>query len=174
MIRLEDIINQHIQAQIKCQHFADDTFKSILLNWDYCIFIQISLIFVSKGPTDYTTAIRLNSGLVPGRKQCKGKVKGKVTVLSPHPGSELCSADFDKYLPWSLGLLLSISVWITISTPWGVYSRRSHATWRKGLQICPHRYPFPPGSREAMQREVPCSGAQRAVASAGYWTRDLT
>ena len=30
--------------------------------------------------------------------------KGKVTVLSPHPGSELCSADFDKYLPWSLGL----------------------------------------------------------------------
>ena len=72
------------------------------------------------------------------------KVKGKVTVLSPHPGSELCSADFDKYLPWSLGLLLSISVWITISTPWGVYCH-SHATWRHGLQICPHRYPFPPG-----------------------------
>ena len=44
------------------------------------------------------------------------KVKSKVTVLSPHPGSELCSADFDKYLPWSLGLLLSISVWITIIT----------------------------------------------------------
>ena len=100
-------------------------------------------------------------------------IKGKVTVLSPHPSSELCSADFDKYLPWSLGLLLSISVWITISTPWGVYSR-SHATWRHGLQICPHRYPFPPGSREAMQREVPCSGAQRPVAPAGYCTRDLT
>ena len=31
-------------------------------------------------------------------------IKGKVTVLSPHPGSELCSADFDKFLPWSLGL----------------------------------------------------------------------
>ena len=97
----------------------------------------------------------------------------KVTVLSPHPGSELCSADFDKYLPWSLGLLLSISVWITISTPWGVYSR-SHVTWRHGLQIYPHRYPFPPWSREAMQREVPCSGAQRAVAPTGYWSQDLT
>ena len=33
-----------------------------------------------------------------------GKGKGKVSVLSPHPGSELCSADFDKYLPWPLGL----------------------------------------------------------------------
>ena len=33
---------------------------------------------------------------------CSGK--GKVTVLSPHPGSELCFADFDKYLPLSLGL----------------------------------------------------------------------
>ena len=32
------------------------------------------------------------------------KVKGKFTVLSPHPGSELCCADFDRYLPWSLGL----------------------------------------------------------------------
>ena len=35
-------------------------------------------------------------------------IKSKVTVLSPHPGSELCSADFDKYLPWSLGLLQPI------------------------------------------------------------------
>ena len=79
--------------------------------------------------------------------------KGKVTVLSPHPGSELCSADFDKYLPWSLGLLLSISVWITTSTPWGVYSR-SHATWRHGLQICPHRYP---GTHFLLGREKQCS-----------------
>ena len=36
--------------------------------------------------------------------QCWPRSKGIVTVLSPHPGSELCSADFDKYLPWSLGL----------------------------------------------------------------------
>ena len=38
------------------------------------------------------------------RPLVRGKGKGKVTILSPHPGSELCSADFDKYLPWSLGL----------------------------------------------------------------------
>ena len=100
------------------------------------------------------------------------KGKGKVTVLSPHPSSELCSADFDNYLPWSLGLILPIAVWITISTPWGVYSH-SHATWRHGLQICPHRYPFPPRSREAMQRELLCSGAQRIVAPAGYQTTGL-
>ena len=31
------------------------------------------------------------------------KVKGKFTVLSQHPGSRLCSADFDKYLLWWLG-----------------------------------------------------------------------
>ena len=32
------------------------------------------------------------------------KSKGKVPVLSPHPGSEPCSADYDKCLPWSLRL----------------------------------------------------------------------
>ena len=62
------------------------------------------------------------------------KYKGKVTVLSPHPGPNLCSADFDKYIPWSLGLSSPyISIWISILTPWGVCSR-SHATWRHGLQ----------------------------------------
>ena len=77
-----------------------------------------------------------------------------VTVLSPHPDSELCSANFDKYLPWSLHLSSPyISIWISISTPGRVYSC-SHATWRHGLQICHHRYPFVPGSREAMQCEV--------------------
>ena len=75
--------------------------------------------------------------------------------------------------PGHWAFTVHISIWIFISTPWGVYSC-SHATWRHGLQICLHRYPFPPGSREAMQREVPCSGTQRAVAPAGYWTRDLT
>ena len=96
-----------------------------------------------------------------------GKVKAKVTVLSPHPGSELCSADFDKYLPWSWGLYNpNTSIWISISTPWGVYSR-SHETWRHGLQVCPHRYPFALGSREAMQSEKPCSGAHRADAHQG-------
>ena len=74
--------------------------------------------------------------------------------MSPNPDSELCSANFDKYLPWSLGLSSPyISIWISISTPGRVYSR-SHATWRHGLQICPHRYAFVPGSREAMQCEV--------------------
>ena len=68
---------------------------------------------------------------------------------------------------------IHISIWISISTPPGVYSRL-HATWRHGLQICPHRYPFAPGSTEAMHREVHCSGAQRADAPAGYWTKDLT
>ena len=50
------------------------------------------------------------------------------------------------------------NLYIHLSTPWRVYSR-SHATWRLGLQICPHRYSFASGTREAMQGEVPCSGA---------------
>ena len=46
-----------------------------------------------------------------------------------------------QYLLWSLGLSSPyISIWIYISTPWGVCSR-SHATWCHGLQICPHRDP---------------------------------
>ena len=62
------------------------------------------------------------------------KQKGKFTVLGLHPGPDRCSADFDKYIPWSLGLSSPyISIWIFILTPWGVYSR-SHATWRHGLQ----------------------------------------
>ena len=83
----------------------------------------------------------------------KGKVKDKVTVLSPHPGSELSSAlqTLTSTFPGHWAGIVHISIWISISTPWGVYSR-SHATWRHGLQICPHRYPFAPGLREAMQR----------------------
>ena len=38
----------------------------------------------------------------------KVKSKGKVTVLSPHTGSELCSADFDKYPSLVIGPLQSI------------------------------------------------------------------
>ena len=32
------------------------------------------------------------------------KSKSKVSILSPHPGWEMCSADLDKYCPWPLGL----------------------------------------------------------------------
>ena len=39
---------------------------------------------------------------------------GKVIVLSPHPGSELCSANFDKDLPWSLGLYHSVYIHLEI------------------------------------------------------------
>ena len=95
------------------------------------------------------------------------KYKSKVSVLSPHPGSELSCADFHKYLPWSLGLYSPyIHLDIHLNSL-GVYSR-SHASWRHGLQTRPHRYPFAPGSREAMQRELPCSGAQRADTPTGY------
>ena len=75
--------------------------------------------------------------------------------------------------PGHWAFTIHIFIWISISTHRGVYSR-SHATWRHGLQICPHRYPFAPVSSEAMQREVHCSGAERADAPAGYLTRDLT
>ena len=71
----------------------------------------------------------------------QGSEVKKVTVLSPHPGSELCSANFDKYLPWSMGLYTPYPFGYPSQLPLGVYSR-SHATWRHGLQICPHRYPL--------------------------------
>ena len=63
--------------------------------------------------------------------------------------------------PGHWAFTVHISTWISISTPWGVYSH-SHAARRHGLQICPHRYPFAPGSREAMQRDVPCSWGTRS------------
>ena len=66
-----------------------------------------------------------------------------------------------------------VRIYPSVSTPWGVESR-SHATWRHDLQICPHGYPFAPESREALQSKLPCSGAQRADALAGFWTRNLT
>ena len=101
----------------------------------------------------------------------KGKVKSLFWVHIQAQSSALQT--LTSTFPGHWAFTVHISIWISIPTPWGVYSR-SHATWRHGLQICPHRYPFPTGSREAMQREVSCSGAQRAVAPAGYWTRDLT
>ena len=100
------------------------------------------------------------------------KVKGKVTVFSPHPASELCSADFDKYLPWSLGLYTPYPFGYPSQLP-GEYTAihmQLGATAYKSALTGTH---FAPGLREAMQREVPCSGAQRADAPAGYWTQNL-
>ena len=74
----------YIYAGTKCLSFSKH-FKRFLVNENERISIQISPRFVPHCWND-------------------NKVKGKVTVLSSHPGSELCSADFDKYLPWSLGL----------------------------------------------------------------------
>ena len=99
--------------------------------------------------------------------------KSKVTVLSPHPGSELCSADFDKYLPWSLGLHTPYPFGYPSQLP-GEYAAahtQLGATAYKSAFTGTHSAP---GSREAMQREEPCSGAQRADARTGCRTRDLT
>ena len=99
---------------------------------------------------------------------------GPKKVKGPHPGSELCSADFAFVPSLVIGpFTVHIRLDIHFNSLGGVFSR-SPATWCHGLQICPHRYPFPPGSREAMQHEMSCSGAQWAVTAAGYWTRDLT
>ena len=99
--------------------------------------------------------------------------KGKVTVLSPHPGSELCSADFDKYLPWSLGLYTPYPFGYPAQLPGECTAAHTQldATAYKSALTGTHSAP---GSRAAMQREVPCSGAQRADAPTGYWARDLT
>ena len=43
-------------GQIGC-HFTDDIFKCILLNEKFCIFIEISLQFVPKGPIDNNPAL---------------------------------------------------------------------------------------------------------------------
>ena len=93
-------------------------------------------------------------------------VYGKVTVLSPHSSSELCSADFDKYLPWSLGLHIPYPFGYPSQLP-GEYTAahtQLGATAYKSALTGTHSAP---GSREAMQREVPCSRAQRADAPAG-------
>ena len=90
------------------------------------------------------------------------RCKDKITVLSPHRGSELSYADFYKYPPWSLGLY---SPYIHLDIHLNSLGVYSHATWCHGLQIRPHRYPFAPG---AMQRELPCPGAQRADTPTGY------
>ena len=39
------------------RHFADDTFKCIFLDENFCISIKILLRFVSKGPIDNTPAL---------------------------------------------------------------------------------------------------------------------
>ena len=45
-------------------HFRDDNFKSIFLNENLCIFIQISLKYVPKGAID-KHSIGLHNGLAP-------------------------------------------------------------------------------------------------------------
>ena len=73
--------------------------------------------------------------------------------------------------PGHWALTIHVSIWISFSTPLGVCSR-SHATWRHGLQICPQRYPFAPGSREAVQHEVPSSWLSGSVETGiiqPYW-----
>ena len=55
-----------------------------------------------------------------------------------------------KYLRWSLNFSSPhISIWSSISAPWGVYSH-SPAAWRHGIHICPRMYTFSPGTRDAM------------------------
>ena len=75
----------------------------------------------------------------------------KITALSLHPGSELWSADLDKYFPWFIGpFTVHISIWISMPTPWGLYSR-PHAACRHGLQIdgILPKGPYPPCLRMA-------------------------
>ena len=39
------------------RHFADDIFKCIFVNEEFCIFIKISLKFIPKGPIDNNPAL---------------------------------------------------------------------------------------------------------------------
>ena len=39
------------------RRFADDMFECVFMNEKFCISIQISLNFVSKGPTDNKSAL---------------------------------------------------------------------------------------------------------------------
>ena len=43
--------------------------------------------------------------------------------------------------PGHWAFTIHISIWISITTAWGV-DNHSHATRCRGFQICPHRYPF--------------------------------
>ena len=50
--------------------FADDIFRSILVNEKFCILIKISLKFVFKGPIgNNTTLVYIDNGLMPNRRQ---------------------------------------------------------------------------------------------------------
>ena len=49
-------INSSPPGQNGC-HFPDDIFNCIFMNEKFCIFIQISLNFVSKGPIDNIPAL---------------------------------------------------------------------------------------------------------------------
>ena len=51
------------------RHFADDIFKCIFVNEQFCVLIKISLKFVPKGPIDNNTARGLENGLAPNRRQ---------------------------------------------------------------------------------------------------------
>ena len=50
-------------------HFTDDVLKCILMNQKFCIFIKISLKFVTPAPINKKHSIGLDYGLVPNRQQ---------------------------------------------------------------------------------------------------------
>ena len=50
------LVNTLRPRQQDC-HFSDDIFKRIFLNWNCCIWIQISLTFVPNGPVNNKSAL---------------------------------------------------------------------------------------------------------------------
>ena len=57
--------NSSLPVQNGC-HFADDIFKCIFMNEKFCILIQLSLKFISKGPIDNKSCVGSGNGLAPG------------------------------------------------------------------------------------------------------------
>ena len=64
-------------------------------------------------------------------------IRDKVYTLSPRLATELWSAAFWQG-PSHQDYTIHISIWISFSTPRGVYSH-SHGIGRRSLQICPCR-----------------------------------
>ena len=48
---------QHVEAETKCRHVADDNFNGIFFNENFRTLIQIPLNLIPKGPTNNKPAL---------------------------------------------------------------------------------------------------------------------